>query len=57
MATQTKHSYDHFSEGTMQHQDPRSPNDDPGQQNPKLPDVPSDTPRPQSDPGKQPIDL
>lgn len=36
-------------------QDPQLPVDDPGQANPKIPDGPSDTPRPQPDPGKQPI--
>lgn len=55
MVNQIKKSYANFSGQRTPQQDPQSPNNDPGQQNPKIPEGPSDTPRPQPDPGKQPI--
>lgn len=51
-------TYEYLSGGDRTpQQDPQSPNNDPGQNNPHLPEGPSDKPRPQSDPGKQPIDV
>ena len=46
-----------FSDTRTPQQDPQKPQDDPGQANPNIPgiDNPSDKPRPQPDPGKQPI--
>ncbi len=57
MVNQSRNSYVQISNGRTPQQDPQPPNNDPGQKNPKLPEGPSDTPRPQSDPGKQPIDI
>ena len=56
MVKQSKNAYRPFLMGRTPQQDPQSPNKDPAQKNPKLPEEPIDTPRPQPDPGKQPID-
>lgn len=52
MAIQIINSY-----ARVPQQNPQSPNDDPNQKNPTLPEGPNDFPHPQPDPGKQPIGL
>lgn len=48
----------YFAQTRTPQQDPQLPGNDPEKpNNPKIPEGPSDTPRPQSDPSKQPIDL